>query len=334
MQVGVVGINHKQAPLSLREMIAKACDRRFGFANPLEEASFVLLSTCNRSELYFSSPHPAQTHAEILDLLKTEVQEHFEQKLYTFFGFDCFLHLSKVTSGLDSAIIAETEIQGQVRLAYDSAAKLRLLSKDLHYLFQKSLKIAKEVRSLYPISTQIPDLEKAIYWYANDYFSGTLPTPLFVGASDINLKIARYFQQKGITSMTFCNRTDTTSQALASDMQANFLPWSSLFTSWQNYELIICATKSPRHLLSDHSSVSDKKRLLLDLAVPRNINPALKSDSIQLLNIDDLYLLLEKRKALLAQKVIQAEESLHIAVKRQLALFRSRLSPLPIAVPC
>lgn len=335
MHIGVIGINHKLAPLALRETIAKACTRRFSLENPLHDGTFVLLSTCNRSELYFHSTSLAAGQEQILSILKEEIEEEFDQKLYTFFGFDCFLHLTRVTSGLDSAIIAETEIQGQVRAAYEMAASKMLLSKDLHFLFQKSLKIAKDVRREHLIPCQVPDLEHALFWHAKEFFQNenVLPAPLFIGTSEINLKIARFFHQKGIKEMHICNRTTASSEHHASQMQANVLPWDSLKTSWHTYPWIICATKSPHYILQNRPLVHEKT-LLIDLAVPRNIDPSLNDDSCKVLNIDDLNSLLEKRKALLEQQIIRAESYLTSSVRRSLALFRTKSSPLPLAVSC
>ena len=88
MHIGVIGINHKLAPVALRETIAKACARRFALGNPLTDATFVLLSTCNRCELYFHAPSLSLGHEQILSILKEQIQEDFDQKLYTFFGYD------------------------------------------------------------------------------------------------------------------------------------------------------------------------------------------------------------------------------------------------------
>lgn len=334
MDIGVIGINHKLAPLAIREMIAKAAMRRFSLENPLRQGSFVLLSTCNRSELYFQAPSLAASHEQILEILKEEIEVEFDQKLYTFFGFDCFLHLAKVTAGLDSAIIAETEIQGQVRCAYEAATTLRPLSKDLHFLFQKSLKIAKDVRREHLVSCHVPDLEHAIFWQAKDFFKDEdLPAPLFIGTSEINLKIARFLQRKGISNMCLSNRTEATSLRYAEQLGISVLPWGELKTKCQNYSWIIAATKSP-HLILQNVSLQDKKTLLIDLAVPRNIDPNLAGNHCKVLNIDDLNLLLEKRKALLNRQITLAEQHLTLAVKRSVALYRSKASLLPLAVSC
>lgn len=320
MQIGVIGVNHKLANVDLRETIAKACQRRFFLENPLEEGTFVLLSTCNRSELYFSAEDLVQAHQQILAILKEEIVQEFEQKLYTFFGFDCFIHLVKVTTGLDSAIIAETEIQGQVRLAYDAASSIRILCKELHFLFQKSLKVAKEIRSQHFLARTLPDLEDALFFYALDFFKQTLPSVLFIGVSSINLKIARFFKKRGYNDLTFCNRSEESSIQIRQEIQCDVLPWSNL-DKWTNFEWVICATKSPNFILTEESPSPSKKRLLVDLAVPRNIDPSLESNTTTLLNIDHLQQLLDTRRLFLEQQVIQTEKSLLTMVANQIANF-------------
>ena len=111
MRVGVVGINHKLADLQLREMLAKACQKQFHPSNLFHgKHAFCLLSTCNRTEVYFSSEDLADTHSYLLNVLRSEVRVPFEHKLYSYFGYDCLSQAVRVTAGLDSAIIGETEI--------------------------------------------------------------------------------------------------------------------------------------------------------------------------------------------------------------------------------
>src|SRR5690606_30288580 len=112
--------------------------------NPFFPYPIVILSTCNRAEIYFSGEDLAAVHSHLLSFLRAGVDVPFERTFYSFFGIDCFFHLCKVASGLDSAIFAESEIQGQVRVAYANAKKL---SSCLHFVFQKALKISKEIRS-------------------------------------------------------------------------------------------------------------------------------------------------------------------------------------------
>ena len=196
MRVGVVGINHKLADLKLREQLAKACQKWFGALNAVHDNHyFVLLSTCNRTEIYFSSQDLAETHTYLLGILRVEVEEEFDHKLYSYFGTDCFSHLARVTLGLDSAIIAETEIQGQVKLAYENTSEYHSMPKDMHFLFQKSLGIAKKLRSELQLGRGMPNLEHAILQTGKHMFQNPEKASLlFVGASDINQKIFAFLK--------------------------------------------------------------------------------------------------------------------------------------------
>ena len=134
----MLGINHKLADLKLRELLAKASQRRFGAGISTHGSHhFILLSTCNRTEIYFCSDDLAATHTYLLSILRNEVDEEFDQKLYSYFGRDCFHHLARVTAGLDSAIVAETEIQGQVKKAYEFAAQFPICRKRCITFFKK-----------------------------------------------------------------------------------------------------------------------------------------------------------------------------------------------------
>jgi glutamyl-tRNA reductase len=320
MRIGIIGINHKLADLSLRELVARACQRRFFLENPLGKGSFVLLSTCNRCELYFSTDDMVATHQLILHIIKEEIPfEHrseIEQKLYTFFGIDCFLHLASVTTGLDSAIIAETEIQGQVRAAYKSAVALRPLSKELHFLFQKSLKIGKEVRRDFVFEKSLPDLEHAVFLYAMSHFDGAFPHVLFIGASEINLKIARFFKARGLF-FSLCNRSHTTA---CEELKCPFISWDRLH-SWQEFSWVICATKSPHYLIRHEAPLVHEKQLLIDLSVPRNIDPQMANAGRALVNIDYLQLLLESRKEALETRAKQADKHIISCVEEQVTRF-------------
>src|SRR5580704_12720984 len=101
MRVGVVGINYKLADVKLREELARACHRCFSFGQNIHtKHTFILLSTCNRTEVYFHSEDLPEAHSCLLSILRSEVDEDFDQKLYSYFGPDCFLHLCRVTAGL------------------------------------------------------------------------------------------------------------------------------------------------------------------------------------------------------------------------------------------
>ncbi len=330
MQIGVLGINHKQADVTLREIISKACHSSFLNDWQTESMGLILLSTCNRTELYFSSQNPhhdlAITHQYILAILRREIRSEFEQKCYSFFGVDCFVHLAKVTAGLDSACPLETEIQGQVKTAYELAAKTQVLSPTLHFLFQKCLAVGKEIRTKYPLTIHAFGLEQIVLHLANKLLHKNL-APLFIGASAINVKIARFLQQKGIGRMTFCNRTKSKASLLANEFQGEggVLPWEELQRRWIEYDWIISAVKSPVPILTYAPHIKpDVNKLLIDLGVPRNISPALGGSNYALYNIDAINELLEIQKSVLDETLQQAESTLIEACTRKLYAFQNK----------
>lgn len=327
MRIGVIGINHKLADLKLREVLAKAFQKRFSNLKVVHPGhSMILLSTCNRTELYFSSEDLSNTHTYILTALREELKADFEQKLYSFFHKDCFTHLAKVTSGLDSAIMGETEIQGQVKAAYLGACMSQRLEKELHFLFQKSLKIGKEIRTQIPIERGVPDLEHACLHMGKRFFKSVESQKvLFIGASDINLKIIRFFQTRGIHDITLANRTESTAKKLAARLGLATLPWERL-SRWKEYDWIIFGTKAPDYVISLSATETRPPgcKLLIDLCVPRNVDPEIACDSIRLANIDEINSSLHARGKRLFDFAKEAERSIDDLAKAQVIIFKKK----------
>lgn len=327
MRVGVIGINYKLGDLKLRESLAKVCQRRFGFMQ--SSKPLVLLSTCNRTEVYFFADDLAEVHSYILNILKTELEidENFDQKLYSYFHTDCFLHLVRVTTGLDSAILAETEIQGQVKQAYESACQLANLPYELHYIFQKALKIGKEFRSAYPLGRGIPDLEHAIFNIGETKLLNPQDARvLFIGASDINQKILKHLKTKNIQNISLCNRSNNLAQAVAKEHQTQLLDWQQI-SQWYNYDWIILGTKCSEHLITQQQ-IQQKNighKLVIDLSVPRNVEPKLARDPrITLLNIDHINQILKVRKKQIQHLLASAEQFLEKTTTRHASLFHDK----------
>ena len=328
MRIGVVGINHKQAPLELRERLAAAARSRFGAMRLLHlHHQFILLSTCNRTEIYFSSEDPAATHTYILNVLRRDLSDEFDQRLYSFFGVECFLHLSKVAAGLDSAILGESEIQGQVKEAYLNRAAC---SKELHYLFQKGLKNGKMVRNALPAKPGLPDIEQALYQLAETRLPKN-PKVLFVGASAINHKIATYLKKKGL-KLTFTNRTNEKGKKMAASLGADYLLWEN-FSHWTQYDWVIFGTKSYTPLLC-REEIPDNiaPKLLTDLSLPRNVESDVEMHpAITLFNIDQLQGLVMQQRTELADAVTEAEKRLLEATKRQVESFMCYSPLVPVS---
>lgn len=329
MRIGVVGINHKLADLSLRETLAKAFQKHFGDDQNCFSFAYVMLSTCNRIELYFSSIDLTETHSSILSLLKREIKQDCDQKLYSYFGMDCFFHLSKVAAGFDSAIMAETEIQAQVKQSYEHAQKTKQLPSPLHSLFQKSLQISKFIRSKYNLGRGMPDIEHAIFQTGTHYFK----TPreksiLFIGSSAINKKVLHYLHHKGCQNITLCNRSKENAEKFANEYPITTLSFDKL-SSWTKYDWIILGTNAPHYLIheQDLSEITDK--LIIDLSLPRNADPRIGQHSkVQLLNIDQINRMLKFRRKWIDSTSKEAEKEIHSLVNKQLLLQLGRQSKL------
>ncbi len=284
LRVGVIGINHKTADLGLREAIARgtesfADERGLFFHHPT-----VLLSTCNRTEIYFSSDDLAAAHSDLLSLLRGQIEVPFAERLYSYFGIDCFAHLCRVTAGLDSAIIAETEIQRQVKVAYQRSCDVAELPGCLHYIFQKGLKVGKEVRNQLELERGSPNLYGTL-WQIGEEALGSLKQKriLLVGNSKINRGFLSFLIAKGARNLTLSTKNPV-------PMKEAFVTDRSILQEWPSFDLIVCASKSDGYLITGKG-----KSLIFDLSVPRNVDPEVGC-SAALWNIEQVNHKIEQRR--------------------------------------
>lgn len=335
MRVGVIGINYKTSSLDLREVLAKACRfcfsaNRFSFRLP----ATVLLSTCNRTEIYFGAEDLSEAHSVILAELRQFIHEPFEQKLYSFFGADCFWHLAKVAAGLDSAILSETEVQQQVKQAYQVASNAGGLSCCLHFLFQKSLKISKEVRAAFPLPRGLPNLEKILFQIVQREFFQKKYKVLFIGNSQINRQIIPFFRSKSGASLALCTRFPDKAKALLQEEELEVVDWSIL-PQWQNWDVVISATQHQDYLV--HTNVYEqegfssfnlrKNRLIFDLSVPRNVDPKLADwPFLQLFNMEQLSQIIDTERRHHLGEIDAAHNLIITAVERQLGIYQKKLT--------
>lgn len=331
VQVGVLGMNQRVGDLSIREKWAKKCEQwmqqiYLSEPNPIP---FVCLSTCNRTELYFPGHHLPSSLQGLINQWEEENNSLTPQP-YLHMGWDCLAHLARVAGGLDSAILGETDIQRQVKLAYERTMRSTSLSKELHFLFQRALAIAKRMRARQQLARGTPRLEHAILQLGRTFFSSPEHTSiLFIGASDINRKIVHFFQHKHFRSLTLCNRSEAPLYEWAHRYGTTPLPWSQL-NQWPTYQWIIVGTSSPHYLIQSHEGFFSDRRLILDLSVPRNVDPQLAAQSgITLLNLDEIHCYLNRQQQEVSDSWIEAEEELLQAVRRQ----AHRYNVPPPAIP-
>ncbi len=315
MHVGVIGISYKSAQLDLREEIAEACHLF------LKTQNSIVLSTCNRTEIYFSSTDLASAHSDIFHALKKAVATSFDHAMYSFFGRECFEHLAMVTSGLESAILGESDIQRQVKLAYADACRCHKLSSSLHFLFQKSLKLGKGVRSTFLSPMTLEGTVQRLV--QNFFYEKVALTILMVGFSEINRKVAQALLKRPLVKMTFCTRSPHAAEAFAIDHGVSIIDGSSLDV-WSEYDLVICGTHNSGYMISEVPEVV-KTRLMLDLSVPRGISPELnRCPFLTLLNMEEVGKLVEHERKERSREIASIQKQVSASVERQIEIFHDK----------
>ncbi len=320
MRVGVIGVNFKSSELRLRELLTRAFHRCFQESEtPL---AAVLLSTCNRSELYFSTEDLAETHGEILAVLRREVEVPFEHVLYSYFGGECFAHLAAVVCGLDSAIVAETEIQRQVKHAYAEGCRRYALSSSLHFMFQKCLKIGKWARTTLFLPSGRGSLESLVFQVGKlilKELNGA--SLLFVGNSEINRKIIAYFKERRIKELTLCTRSPESAKHLG--IQAVGI---EKLAAWRDYDIVVCGTKQSDYLITAKGVKSKgKSQVIFDLSIPRAVEPLLgRHPEVHLFNIEELGQMVDRKRSISTGEIQKAEGRIREEVDKQLLIFHNK----------
>ena len=313
VSVGVIGINHKTADLPLREAIARAAENLRGEKAIFFSCPTVLLSTCNRTEIYFSGEDLGQIHSDLLALLRSQVPLEFEHCLYSYFGTDCFAHLCRVTAGMDSAIYRETEIQHQVKLAYGTS---KFLSQPLHFIFQKALKVGKNVRSEVHVN-HTPSLYNTLWQLA----VWKKRRVLIVGYSDINRGLISYLQHKGVLDLTLSTRDP--SRVFVSQVR---VLGRDAIKKWQRYDVIVSGSKSEEYLITGSGS---PHHVIFDLSVPRGVDPDVGA---RVYNIEELNQRIELKELQLQRGI--CEDFIWENVIRLSQIYRKKTRAGLIQVGC
>ncbi len=307
LEIGVVGLSFKTADLKTREefhLIAKKIEgeRSLFFRHPT-----ILLTTCNRTEIYFSASDLAEAHIDLLSFLSAK-----ESLLYAYFGIHSFSHLSRVTAGLDSAIVAETEIQRQVKLAYAKSSLYLALPSCMHYVFQKSLRIAKLARAEFPQDIGA-SLYGTLYDLAIEHFQNLQKLKiLFIGYSEMSRGFATFLRYRGHQNFYLATRQQNIEMEGATLLSREILP------SWMRFDWIIASAKADSYLIEGQGN----GQLIFDLAIPRNVDPNIKGT--RLFNIEEIDRIVEQKRSMQSARLQKAEEIVETSVHRYAKLYRAK----------
>ena len=308
-----LGINHQRAGVDMRGKLVFDAPTAIAQGQKLLEAgvvrAVVVLSTCNRTEFYCEVEHP-RTLSDMLIGHPEQDNPLLQEHAYAYEGFEAVQHLMQVTSSLNSLIIGEAEIIGQVKQAYAMAQAAGLSGKYLDRLFQNAFSVAKVVRTRTAIGTHSVSMAQLAAKLAQPIFSNVKEsTVLLIGAGKLAESIARQLCVMGVKSMMVANRSAERARAFAaifaerSQTRGFGLPQIKQHLS--EADIVISATRSPVPLLMKEpikEALRLRKRkpmVMLDLGVPRNIDAAVADlEDVYLYCMDDLQCVLAKHQAL------------------------------------
>ena len=303
MSVVVIGLNHRTSPVTVRERFAFAESEIPDVLGRLRQAGFleeaVILSTCNRVELYAAgplAPDELLQHLRRFLLRDRKFEGELSEELFTFGETACLEHLFKVASGLDSMLLGETEILGQLKQAYDVALQHQYTGKFLNKAFQRAFNVAKQIRTETNIQRGSVSVASAAVELAEKIFDRLQDKKvLVIGAGDTSEKTARALLSRGAHSVLVSNRSHERAVTLAESLGGRAIPFDDWSGEFSNVDILISSTSAPHYVI-------DRKRLaplmparggrpllMIDIAVPRDIEPELNFvENVFLYNIDDL----------------------------------------------
>ncbi len=329
-EVIVVGVNHKLAPVEVRERLAFSPERipaalhklaaRVKTACPYDASSpqdeLVILSTCNRTEIYVCAPEAARAQIAVRGFLRDCGQlslDALNAVLYAYCGDEAAHHVMRVAAGLDSLVIGENEILGQVKDTYQIAQAAGTTGPILSALFRYAVRAGKRVRNETDIGRAALSVATIVVELAEEAFGPLADrTALLIGAGKMSTLTARALVQAGLHCVLVANRTYERAQKLAQSLGGQAVHFDALTENLIQADIVICSTGAPHLVLhTEHVRAAMAVRphrplLVADLAVPRDADPAIgELPGIRLADVDDL------------ETLVQTHHPLAVAVREE-----------------
>ncbi len=322
MTLLALGINHKTAPVSLREKVTFGPDKIDHALDDLLQQPLVrggvVLSTCNRTELYLSVESQSEASEQLIQWLCRyhNIQpKDLKSSVYWHQGNDAVSHLMRVASGLDSLVLGEPQILGQVKKAFALSQNNRALSRELERLFQKSFSVAKRVRTETEIGANAVSVAFAACTLARQIFESLNHLNiLLVGAGETIELVARHLREHGVKHMMIANRTLARAQTLADEVNAEVISLADIDSRLSDADIVISSTASPLPIIGKGMVERamkvrrNKPMLLVDIAVPRDIeSDVAKVSDVYLYSVDDLEVIIQQNLAQRKAAAVEAE---------------------------
>jgi glutamyl-tRNA reductase len=337
----VIGLNHRTAPVHVRERLAFGDERldegnrRLYATEGIDEAAIV--STCNRIEVLVASSDPDRAVEQVTRFLEEENADpsiSLAPHLYKHRGRDAVRHVFRVASSLDSMVVGEPQILGQLKEAYARAASVGSTGTVLHRCFHKAFSVAKRVRTETGIASRAVSVSSAAVELASkifDHLQGK--TAMLIGAGEMGELAARHLMAHGVGGMIVANRTFDRALELAREFQATPVPFDEFTRYLHMADIVIGCTAANDFILTvgaAQAALREKKGrpiFCIDLGVPRNFDPAINElSNAYLYDVDDLSAVAEEN---LGERAHEAEKA-ELIVNREVEVFCRWLSHLAV----
>ncbi|WP_430971908.1 glutamyl-tRNA reductase [Sunxiuqinia rutila] len=321
--IGVVGLSHKSAPVHIREKFALNKEEYTDLSQTILKnkniGELVIISTCNRTELYFAADEccsPGAFHI-LFHYLKKHIQEEdgIESHFYQYEGKSAASHLFRVVSGLESMVLGEYQIVAQIKEAISHAEEIGSAGKLLTRLFHKALETGKQVRTKTAMSTGAFSVSYAAVEKCNSIFD-QLPDKkiLLIGAGETGELVIKNLYKKGCQNILVTNRTTAKAEELAKRYGGQVIDFKAMQEGIQEADIVVSSISCKKPLITPQilsKENTQKQTVFIDLGVPRNIDPKItEQESVSLYNVDDLEEVvaqnMEKKKSYIvtAEKII------------------------------
>jgi glutamyl-tRNA reductase len=343
MSIRVIGINHKTAPIAVREKVAFTPDGLIDKLNQIKadnpdsntnniENEVVILSTCNRTEIYSSSEYNFDEISRWFNHQNNVDQQEINQHLYDYSGEQAIQHVMRVASGLDSLVLGEPQILGQLKVALKTASEQKTAGTTLKRLMQHTFSTAKKVRTQTSIGSNPVSVAFAAVNLAKQIFSDLdNKSALLIGAGETIELVGKHLKNTGIGNIVIANRSVENATRLADDLGGVGVSLQQITDYLPEADIVISSTAAPLPIIGKGTvewALKQRKHkpiFMVDIAVPRDIEAEVgELDDIYLYTVDDLQSVIEENLSSRQEAAKQAEEMIKIEVENFMGWIRAQ----------
>lgn len=344
MTIMLIGLNHRSAPVEVREQLAFGAEgvstALMLLRNQYPGCEAAIVSTCNRVEVLTATEQDHPTEAQIISFLAQARDlpvRSFKQHLYRLRDEQAVRHLFRVASSLDSMVVGENQIVGQVKAAFAQASEQGTTGRLLNRLFHQAFSAAKRVHSETEVGQRKVSIPSVAVDVARSIFSDFADKHvLVVGAGEMAQLVCRHLRQADARNFTVTSRTLNNARVLAEACDGSAVPYDQLDEQLANADIVVTATRCPRPIITAERITAIQKRrrrrpmFLIDLAVPRNIEAGVSElGSVYLYDIDELGRIVAENHQHRLNQVSRCERILDEEIDRfEQWLAESRARPL------